>query len=161
MYVTVAPLTEVSHGVEKNSTGFVTLFYDTEVEVVVVEVRRREDMNRIRGRIADPAGWISLEILDNGHRWVAVRTDPSTAECGALCSDSANCIGFQLHAGGPLGEKFCVTWREGECTGLSGTRGAGAHAGTLYTRGALGRLPVTGAVAQLGDDGATCEKCHS
>lgn len=38
-------------------------------EVDVVEVSRRGDMKRVRGRIAEPAGWISLANLEDGRRW--------------------------------------------------------------------------------------------
>ena len=44
--------------------------------VHVVEVVRRDDLRRVRGRIDRPvAGWISLENMDTGFRWARrVRT---------------------------------------------------------------------------------------
>eukprot|EP00660_Eupelagonema_oceanica_P013499 gene13499-biopygen24561 len=38
--------------------------------VRVIEVERRADIRRLRGRVAQPRGWISLEDLDTGERWV-------------------------------------------------------------------------------------------
>eukprot|EP00662_Eupelagonemidae_sp_cell21_P056885 gene56885-biopygen102925 len=32
-------------------------------------------MHRLRGRIAEPPGWISLENITDGHRWVATAAD--------------------------------------------------------------------------------------
>ena len=43
---------------------------DPGTAVHVVEVVRRDDLRRVRGRIDQPvAGWISLENLDTGFRW--------------------------------------------------------------------------------------------
>lgn len=39
-------------------------------EVRVVEIVRRYDLRRVRGRIDQPEGWISLENLDTNFRWV-------------------------------------------------------------------------------------------
>lgn len=37
--------------------------------VTVVEVSRREDLKRVRGKLAQPPGWITLEYLLDGYRW--------------------------------------------------------------------------------------------
>lgn len=71
-YVTVADSTWVSSciglGGDGGSRKVASLPKGTRVEVI--EVRRCEDMKRVRGRITDPAGWISLEDLSDGYRWV-------------------------------------------------------------------------------------------
>ena len=55
--------------VELNSTDVTTLSKGAEVRVV--EVVHRAGLMRVRGRIDQPvAGWISLENMDNGFRWV-------------------------------------------------------------------------------------------
>ena len=59
----------VAHSVDFSMDDFTTLAEGTAVHVV--EVVRRDDQGRVRGRIDRPvAGWISLENLDDGSRWV-------------------------------------------------------------------------------------------
>eukprot|EP00666_Eupelagonemidae_sp_cell4sb_P005987 gene5987-7075_t len=35
---------------------------------------------------------------------------PSFADCEARCAADAVCTAFQLHAGGPYGAEYCITW---------------------------------------------------
>ena len=80
-YVTVrGEGTTVTEAVEVDSPDVTTLAAGA--PVYVLEVMRRDDARRVRGRIATPAGWISLEDLDTGYRWVAPA--PGSAPAMAL-----------------------------------------------------------------------------
>ena len=62
--------TAITSGVETNKLTTLTEL-DEGTAVHVVEVVRRDDLRRVRGRIDSPvAGWISLENIDTGFRWV-------------------------------------------------------------------------------------------
>ena len=58
-------------GFRENATGrTVLVLIDQGIHVHVVEVVRRDDLRRVRGRIDGPvAGWVSLVNLDSGFRW--------------------------------------------------------------------------------------------
>ena len=59
----------VTEGVERDSTVVTDL--DEGTAVHVVEVVTRDDLRRVRGRIDRPeVGWISLQNMDDGSRWV-------------------------------------------------------------------------------------------
>ena len=49
--------------------------------VNVQEVARREDMRRVRARIAEPEGWISLENLDDGLLWAERQANLTAHAC--------------------------------------------------------------------------------
>eukprot|EP00660_Eupelagonema_oceanica_P015459 gene15459-12869_t len=62
---------QVGETIERDSAKIAVLPRGRRVRVI--EVVRRDDLRRIRGRIDDPAGWVSLEDLGDrvGYRWVA------------------------------------------------------------------------------------------
>ena len=78
MYTVTTKTASVTDGVERNSTVLTRL--DPGTAVHVVEVVRRDDLRRVRGRIDNPvAGWISLENMDTGFRWIHIEIAPSAA----------------------------------------------------------------------------------
>lgn len=48
--------------------------------ISVLEVVRDEQIQRVRGRVEEPAGWISLVAMDNGQRWAAPVEDVLPAD---------------------------------------------------------------------------------
>jgi hypothetical protein len=65
-YMVLAP-SAVKSGIELNTSRVGELVCGMIVQVL--EVVRRDDMNRIRARTQNPAGWISLLNLIDGNRW--------------------------------------------------------------------------------------------
>merc|ERR1711988_389563 len=64
---TILHYTMMSKGESLKSDGTIEL--QTGAQVTVVEVKLMSAERRLRARIADPPGWISLENLDIGYRW--------------------------------------------------------------------------------------------
>merc|ERR1711988_611424 len=64
---TILHYTVITKGESRQSDSFVEL--QTGAQVTVVEVKLMSAERRLRARIADPPGWISLENLDTGYRW--------------------------------------------------------------------------------------------
>merc|ERR1711988_1117617 len=64
---TILHPTMMSRGESKQSDSSIDL--QMGAQVTVVEMKLMSAERRLRARIADPPGWISLENLDIGYRW--------------------------------------------------------------------------------------------
>jgi hypothetical protein len=81
-----------------NSSGFLQrLAIGTEVDVI--EIVPAPEEKRLRAKIGNPDGWISLLNLEDGQRWACSKVEPSTQELNqrdgtcidAICEDGTTC----------------------------------------------------------------------
>merc|ERR1719277_1959097 len=71
----------------ESKTSRVSISLKLGAQVTVLEVKMMSEDHRLRARIADPPGWISLKSLDDGYRWAVkvtanVEKRPASATSG-------------------------------------------------------------------------------
>merc|ERR1711924_30457 len=144
-YVIILQGTIVGEEVELESKDLAKLEMGQIVKVV--EVQRHPDIKRVRAKIESPAGWISLENLDDGQRWarparedqlVDVQSIYATKAAFAALKTDCTVVAWGSH------------WQGGDTTRVQAQL---VHVQTIYcTDVAFAALKADGNVVAWGDE---------